>query len=119
MVYTLNMQIELTKNLFLSLLRTEDVSTHFRHICEKVADLIVNDCSRFEDAVKQAGQMCYRGDKISAIKFIREFCDKNVGFFRWVMKEYPRPNGHENSQTTGLGLAYSKGLVEYAARFLI
>lgn len=57
-------------------------------------------------------------NKIEAIKFIRNIANSVPGFRDWALREYPRPNGYENSQVIGLGLAYSKGLVEYAAEYL-
>lgn len=111
------MQIKLTRSLFLSLLAAESVSQDFRKICEQVADSIEPEHD-FSQRVKEAGKMVAI-NKIEAIKFIRSVASSTPGFTQWVIKEYPRPNGYENSCGSGIGLAYAKGLVEHAAEFLI
>lgn len=110
------MQIKLTRSLFLKLLDVESVSQDFRKICEQVADSIEPE-NDFLQRLKEAGKMV-AVNKIEAIKFIRNVATSVPGFRDWVLREYPRPNGYENSMSNGLGLAYSKGLVEYAAEYL-
>ena len=111
------MQIKLTRSLFLALLAAESVSPDFRKICEQMADFIDPEHD-FLQRVKEAGKMVLV-NKIEAVKFIRSVASSTPGFTQWVLKEYPRPNGYENSGGTGLGLAYAKGLAEYAAEFLV
>ena len=98
----------------------ESLSPAFRFMVNQVASLLPSENDeKFQGVMEEMFAIAKGGNKISAIKFIREKVNNSEALYDYLNKKFPalptdsnRPANHELGIKPVLGLAYSKRLVE-------